>query len=80
MKQVRNFSAIRINRQLGRTGALWQRGYFDRAIRTTEPLIGIARYIVLNPVRAGIVPDIRLYPHWDAVWLTPETASRSLPL
>ena len=29
-----------------------------------------ARYVVTNPVRAGLVDNIMEYPHWDAVWMT----------
>ena len=29
----------------------------------------VARYIVANPLRAGLVEKIGDYPFWDAVWL-----------
>jgi len=29
----------------------------------------VARYIVLNPKRAGLVERIGDYSHWDAIWL-----------
>lgn len=48
---------------------VWQKGFHDRAVRHEEDLSNIARYIVANPVRAGLVKSIREYPHWDAVWL-----------
>jgi putative transposase len=32
-------------------------------------LRNLARYVVANPLRAGLVDSIRDYPHWDAVWL-----------
>jgi hypothetical protein len=32
-------------------------------------VVGIARYIVRNPVRAGIVSRTGMYPHWDSIWL-----------
>ena len=48
---------------------LWQDGYFDRALREWEDPAGVARYIVLNPVRAGLVRTIREYPHWDCTWV-----------
>ena len=47
----------------------WQKGFYDRAIRKEDDLAGIARYIILNPVRANLVNTVREYPHWDAVWL-----------
>ena len=49
--------------------ALWQRGFHDRAVRNEEDLPAIARYIVANPVRAGLVSRVGAYPHWDAVWV-----------
>ena len=48
---------------------LWQRGYYDRAIRSDEDLPSIARYIVGNPIRAGLVTSVGQYPHWDASWI-----------
>jgi putative transposase len=48
---------------------VWQKGFHDRAIRHEEDVVDVARYIVANPVRAGLVKSIRDYPHWDAVWL-----------
>ncbi len=62
-------SSRAINRRCGTTGALWQRAYHDHAVRSEEILHDIARYIVANPLRAGLVDEIGLYPHWDAIWL-----------
>ena len=57
------------NRAVGRNGALWQHGFHDRAIRREEDLAAVARYVVANPLRAGLVDRIGDYPLWDAVWL-----------
>lgn len=62
-------SAKALNRILGREGAIWQAGFFDHALRQAEDLPGIARYVVANPLRAGLVQHIGDYPLWDAVWL-----------
>lgn len=48
---------------------IWQAGYYDHAIRKEEDIQNIARYIVANPVRAGLVTKVGDYPHWDAIWL-----------
>jgi REP element-mobilizing transposase RayT len=48
---------------------IWQRGFHDHALRAEEDVQDIARYIVANPLRAGIVKNIGEYPHWDAIWL-----------
>lgn len=66
---MKSFAARAINKRSGRQGRLWQRGFFDRAIRRDEDLVTIARYIVANPLRAEIVRSVRDYPHWDAIWL-----------
>jgi putative transposase len=34
---------------------LWQDSYYDHVVRPEEDLAGIARYIIENPVRAGLV-------------------------
>jgi REP element-mobilizing transposase RayT len=47
---------------------VWQRGFHDRAICKDEDVVSIARYMIGNPLRAGLVKTIGNYPHWDAVW------------
>lgn len=54
-------------RQLGMP--LWQKGFHDHAVRKEEDLPALARYVVANPVRAGLVQRVGQYPHWDAIWL-----------
>ena len=50
-------------------GRIWAGAYHDRALRKEEDLLQVARYLVLNPVRAGLVARVGDYPFWDAVWL-----------
>lgn len=62
--------AAAVNRRLGVTGVQqWQRGFHDHAVRREEDLAALARYIVANPMRAGLVRRVGDYPHWDAVWV-----------
>nr|WP_152687673.1 transposase [Pseudomonas fildesensis] len=69
MRRVKSRSTLTINRA-GRTqGAFWQGGYHDRAARAEEDLVRIARYVIANPLRAGLVEHIGDYPLWDAAWL-----------
>ena len=65
---VKSHSARHINAKNAGKKAIWQRGFYDRAIRKEEDLLKIARYIVANPLRAGIADSIRRYSLWDAVW------------
>ncbi len=70
MQSLKRHSARRVNDHLGRTGQpLWQPGYFDRALRGEDDLVEVARYIVANPLRAGLCRHLGDYPLWDAVWL-----------
>ncbi|WP_060508034.1 transposase [Pseudomonas sp. NBRC 111124] len=48
---------------------IWQPGYYDRALRKEEQVREVARYIVANPIRAGLVTRARDYPHWEAIWV-----------
>ena len=48
---------------------VWTKGFHDRALRADDDLLAMARYIVLNPVRAGLVERVGMYPYWDAVWV-----------
>ncbi len=66
---VKSCAARQINALRGTLQRVWQRGFYDRAVREEEDLVDIARYIVANPVRAGLVRSIREFPHWDAIWL-----------
>ena len=70
VKTLKARSALNINRHLCQHGSLWQRAYYDRAARKDEDIRQMARYIVANPLRAGLVECIGDYPHWDCIWLT----------
>ena len=41
---------------------VWQKGYFERVLRDDEATQTIARYILENPVRKGLVREPRDYP------------------
>ena len=67
---MKRYSARRINELHGVVRrCVWQRGYHDHALRCDESVSSVARYIVANPLRAGLVKRIGDYPLWDAVWL-----------
>ncbi|QQD20993.1 transposase [Oceanospirillaceae bacterium ASx5O] len=53
----------------GVMGPVWASGFHDRAIRKDENLLPAARYVVANPVRAGLVKRFGDYPFWDSVYL-----------
>jgi len=69
MQRTKSRSARAINAACQCSAPCWQPGYHERAIRYDDDLPGIARYIVANPLRAGLVKRLVDYPHWDAIWL-----------
>ncbi|TDV54562.1 REP element-mobilizing transposase RayT [Pseudomonas graminis] len=66
---VKSHTARNVNKSLDRSGRFWQRGFHDRAIRYEEDLQSVARYIIANPIRAGLVSRVQDYPLWDAIWV-----------
>ncbi len=66
---MKSFAAWKINANRSAQGPIWQKGYMDRAIRHEDKLVRVARYIVANPLRAGIVEHIGDYPLWDSLWM-----------
>jgi len=50
----KSFTAHEINTLLGQGGAVWQREYFDRLLRNEEELAKTVRYVLNNPVKAGL--------------------------
>lgn len=69
VQRLKGRSARAVNGWLRRRGALWQRGFHDHALRREDDLATVARYVVRNPVRAGLVRRVGDWPLWDAQWL-----------
>jgi putative transposase len=69
VERTKAATARSVNRRLGRIGPVWQRAYHDHQLRTEEDVRVVARYVVMNPLRAGLVKRIAEYSHWDAIWV-----------
>ena len=41
---------------------LWQRYGFEHVVRDDEVTVEVAKYILANPVRAGLAPSVEKYP------------------
>lgn len=67
-KVLKGYSAFRINREFGRAGSLWQDETYDHVIRGGE-MAEMFRYVLLNPVRKGLVSASEKY-EW--VWWNQE--------
>ncbi len=67
--RLKAHTARACNQLVGAHGPVWQRGFHDRALRREAEIPAAARYIVRNPVRAGLVSSVGQYSCWNAVWL-----------
>ena len=71
MRRFKGRSGHAWNNVMGGKASLWEVGFHDHALRFDEDRRTVARYIIGNPVRAGIVKKVGNYPFWDTVWLDP---------
>jgi putative transposase len=68
IQAVKSRSARAVNAATGRSGAVWQAGYFDHRIRSESDLRRRARYLLENPVRRGLVERLEDYPAAWCAW------------
>jgi len=61
-------SARRINMIRGVSGRVWQPGFHDHAIRRETAVENLANYLLLNPVREGLVERFEEYPYSYSIW------------
>src|SRR5262249_32659353 len=59
IKAAKQYSGFAYGQKYGRR--LWQRYGYDRVIRDDQELVMTVRYVVANPVRAGLVEHPRSY-------------------
>ena len=62
-------SGYAANQHLKRKGRFWQPAFHDRALRTEDDRLAVARYVAGNPLRAQLVSDLKNYSFWNAVYL-----------
>jgi putative transposase len=71
MQDLKKFTGLHCNRQLNRSGAFWEEEYYDHIVRDQREFERTVRYILQNPVKAGMVSDWQdwtwTYVHRDAV-------------
>lgn len=67
--RLKSASSRHANQCFSRTGSLWAKAFHDHALRKEQDLQAAARYLVANPLRAGLVKRIGDYPFWNAVWV-----------
>jgi REP element-mobilizing transposase RayT len=68
-KKLKSFTALKANQKLGRTGSFWHAESYDRVIRDEDELENTIRYVLNNPVKAGLVKN---WKEWEHTYCKPE--------
>lgn len=68
MQSIKRISARNANQELKRSGKFWQDESFDRLIRDDKELFNTIKYVLMNPVSAGLVED---WENWDHSYCHP---------
>lgn len=55
MQSLKGYTAWQANQILGRKGAFWQDESYDHVVRNEQELQRIVEYVLMNPVKAGLV-------------------------
>ena len=63
MKGIKGVSAKLVNESRSTLGTFWQDEYHDRILRSEEEMIEKARYVLENPLRAGLIQAREQYPY-----------------
>jgi putative transposase len=58
--EAKQKSGYRFGRSVG--GRLWQPGFYDHVLRDDEQTLAVVRYILANPIRAGLARVLGEYP------------------
>jgi putative transposase len=68
MQRFKSITTKQINITSHQSKKIWQSGFYDHAIREQESIKDVARYLLNNPVRAGLVKNVNDYPYWNTQW------------
>lgn len=59
-------------------GRLWQPGWHDRLLRKSDDLVTVIRYVLQNPIRAGLAREVPEYPFLGSGILTRDALLESV--
>lgn len=66
MQCLKGYTARSANKILNRSGVFWEAERYDHEVRNTEEFFRIVRYVLQNPVKAGLVNS---WQEWEWNWL-----------
>jgi putative transposase len=68
MNRIKSVTS-RAARAVGRdVGVVWMPGFHDRALRRDDDVLAAMRYVLANPVRAGLLLSLEAYPYRQCIW------------
>lgn len=70
MQSLKGYTARECNKALDRKGQFWEPESYDHEVRNATEFGNIKRYILNNPVKAGLVKDWR---DWKWSWVRPSS-------
>ena len=70
VSRAKQSSGYHFKRETGHR--LWQRYGYERVLRAEETTLEVIRYIIENPMRAGLTQDAAAYPFWGSEVYTRE--------
>lgn len=70
LRLIKGSTARECNQILGQSGAFWYPESYDHVVRDDRELERIIRYILANPVKAGLVQEWRA---WKFTYIDPES-------
>ncbi|MDP1675809.1 MAG: transposase [Bacteroidota bacterium] len=62
LQSLKSYTAIQSNIILQRDGQFWQSENYDRVIRNEKEFEEVINYVAYNPVKAGLVSDVKDWP------------------
>ncbi|WP_460968863.1 transposase [Spirosoma migulaei] len=66
MHSIKSYTAHKANVLLNLNGEFWEEETYDRLVRDTDELRRIVRYVLMNPVKAGLCEDWKTWK-WNYV-------------
>lgn len=68
MNRIKSVTSRAAREAVSGVHPIWMPGFHDRALRREEDVPATVRYVLENPVRAGLVSSAALYPHSECGW------------
>ena len=66
LQLIKGGFSFRAKREVGFTGELWEKSFYDRRVRDREEYCAFQRYIHSNPVKKGLAAAPEEYPYGSA--------------